>query len=383
VRRLLAAFCCWAILGAILPGALTPSSRLIGAGAPVALTPARPGWLGLNGNTSTYLGPVDTFSKAGVVFDRNLELQAGRLPGEGAQGTPEGELVQRLAEAHALGMSPVAVVDYRGYGRPGYEFREDPEFPSRRSPAEVAQGRSSISAYVAGFVRSATAIRRLAAARFAGTEVRFEVINEPWGYTSPQYDPGAYAEVLAALLPAATAAGIPARDIYAAATGEACSPGGCRANEWVAGMYRAEPALRQEIEGWYLHPYGPPTGVGELANGGIQAVPLIRSQIASGRDNLIVSELGFCARDVNNPAGVPEGVDCHGAPAVSATQAAGELTITLEEARVYHREGWLRALIVYSRNDGGWAMQLPGGTLTPSGRALLRFAAAAGSGGGA
>lgn len=380
MRRLLVAFCCWAILGALIPVALTPSSRLIGAGAPVAVTPPRPGWLGLNGNTSTYLGPVDRFSRAGVVFDRNLELQAGRLPGEGAEGTSEGELVQRLAEAHALGMSPVAVVEYRGYGRPGYEFREDPEFPSRRSPAEAAQGRGSIADYVAGFLRSATAIRQLAGARYPGTEVRFEVMNEPWGYTSPRYEPGAYAEVLAALLPAATAAGIPARDIYVAATGEACFPGGCRANGWVAGIYRAEPSLRQEIQGWYLHPYGPPTGVGEFANGGIQAVPLIRSGIASGRDNLIVSELGFCARDVNNPAGAPAGVDCHGAPATSATQAAADLTSALEEALVYRREGWLRALIVYSRNDGGWAMQSPGGTLTPSGRALLRFAAGAASG---
>ena len=39
-----------------------------------------------------------------------------------------------------------------------------------------------------------------------------------------------------------------------------------------------------------------------------------------------------------------------------------------------HRAGWLRALLVYSRNDGGWAMQLRGGALTAQGRALESFA---------
>ncbi len=314
------------------------------------------------------------------MFDRNLELQAGRLPGEGAPGTPEGELEHRLAEDHRLGMSPVAVIDYRGYGRTGYEFREDPDFPSPRDAAETATGQASIEEYVRGFVASAAAIRRLAGQRYPGTEVRFEVMNEPWAYTTPQYNAARYGEVVAALLPAATAAGIPAQDIFVAATGEGCTAQGCQANAWVADMYRAEPALRSEIEAWYLHPYGPARGSTDYGNGGIQAVPVIRGGMASGRENLIISELGFCARDVNNPSGLSEGVNCHGAPALSGAEAAASLRSILEQARVYHPEGWLRALIIYSRNDGGWAMQLPGGALTPSGRALLRFAAEAGAG---
>ncbi len=51
----------------------------------------------------------------------------------------------------------------------------------------------------------------------------------------------------------------------------------------------------------------------------------------------------------------------------------------LGNALTYRRAGWLRALIVYSRNAGGWAMQqLPGPTLTAQGRALLSFADAHG-----
>ncbi len=380
MRRLLVAFCCLAIIGAVVAARIDSSSHVAGLSAPLLVAPPKPGWLGLNGNSSNYLGTVDTFSKVGVVFDRNLELQAGQLPGEGPPGSPGRELVERLAVDQRLGMSPVAVIEYQGYGRPGFEFHEDPEFPSRRAAAETAQGPGSIDGYVQGFIRSALAVRRLAAARYPGTEVRFEVMNEPWGYTTPQFDGGRYGEVLAALLPAATAAGIPSKDIYVAATGEGCSAGRCRAGGWVADMYRAEPALRTQIAGWYLHPYGPAEGVTVDENGGIQAVPLIRAGMASGRDNLIVSELGFCARDVNNPSGLPEGVSCHGAPAVAATQAAASLRSSLEQASAYHREGWLRALIVYSRNDGGWAMQLPGGALTPSGQALLDFASSSASG---
>lgn len=381
MKRLLVILAALAITASILALSLSssPSRRPAHSaltrrapGGPATIAP-RPGWLGLNGNTVDYLGPIDTFSRAGVVFDRDIDLQAGSLPA-GATGTPGGEARRVLAEDHALGMSPVAVIEYGGYGRPGTEFQPDPQFPHNRSPAEAARGSGTIAAYVAGFLRTAGAILQLTATRYPGTEVRFEVMNEPWGNTSPQYGAAEYAEVVAALLPAAVEAGIPARDIYVAATGESCSAAGCRANDWVAQMYRTEPSLRQEVQGWYLHPYGPAGGLTPYANGGIEAVPLIRASMASGRDNLIVSEIGFCASDVNNPAGAEAGVACHGAQALSSAQAATSLVKVLERARAYHRQGWLGALIVYSRNDGGWAMQLPGGALTPSGRALLSFA---------
>jgi len=70
--------------------------------------------------------------------------------------------------------------------------------------------------------------------------VLFEPINEPWGYTTPQYGGAQYADVIAALLPAARAAGIPLDDIYVAATGKGCTATGeCMSNGWLTSMYAA------------------------------------------------------------------------------------------------------------------------------------------------
>ena len=373
MRHLLIVCACVVVLGGVVALLVEPG-KVADRHAGVS------GWLGLNGNSSRYLGPLDAFSRHGVVYDRNLELEAGSVPGEPRQGSAAGELGLRLREDHELGMTPVVVVEYHGYDRAGYEFRADPEFPRQRSPAEAAAGRGTISAYVAGFVRSAGAILGLVRERYPGMRVIFEAMNEPWGYTTPQYEGAQYAHVIAALLPAAITAGIPTEDIYVGAIGEGCSPtGGCKANGWVPAMYEAEPALRREVQGWYFHPYGPPSGLLEYDNGGIQSLPIVRAGIASGSENVIVSEAGFCAEDVNNPSGVAGGVDCHGTAATTAATAASLLSAMLAQAQAYHREGWLKALIVYSRNDGGWAMQLPGGALTPSGRALESFAEAYGS----
>jgi len=367
VRQLLVVCGCVLALGAVVV-ALWPG----GGGGPERGAGA--GWLGLNENTVRYLGPVDAFSKHGVVYDRSLEMQAGSVPSEPAAGTEAGELALRLREDHRFGMTPVATIEYRGYDRAGYEFRADPEFPHVRSATEEGQGRNTIEGYVKGFVRSASAILKLARERYPGMRVLFEPMNEPWGYTTPQYNGAQYAAVMAQLLPAAKAAGIVAGDIYVGATGEGCTDDGCIGDSWISAMYAAQPALRKEVEGWYFHPYGPPAGLLEFDNGGIESVPIVRDGILSGSDNVIVSEVGFCASDVNNPEGLDGGVDCHGAMAVDGATAARMLTEMLRQAEVYHREGWLRALIVYSRNDGGWAMQLKGGALTPSGAALQAFA---------
>ena len=58
--------------------------------------------------------------------------------------------------------------------------------------------------------------------------------------------------------------------------------------------------------------------------------------------------------------------------AESSSQAAANLTQMLDNALPYHRAGWLRALLVYSRNAGGWAMQLPGGDIHQAGRSARR-----------
>jgi hypothetical protein len=373
VRHLLIVCACVVVAGVVVALVAAPG-KLIERHAGV------PGWLGLNGNSSRYLGPLDAFSRHGVVYDRNLELTAGDLPGEPRPGTAAGELGLRLKSDHELGMTPVVVIEYRGYGRAGYEFRPDPEFPGAPGSSAAEASGTSVSAYVTGFVRSADAILKLVGERYPGMHVLFEAMNEPWGYTTPQYEGAQYAHVIAQLLPAASAAGIPAQDIYVGATGKGCEVGGgCVANGWVQAMYKAEPALRDQVEGWYLHPYGPPSGLLEYDNGGIQSLPLVRGAIASGRDNVIVSEVGFCADDVNNPRSIPGGVDCHGTAATNGASAASLLGAMLAQAEIYHHEGWLKALIVYSRNDGGWAMQVNGGALTPSGRALLAFADSSGS----
>jgi hypothetical protein len=133
-------------------------------------------------------------------------------------------------------------------------------------------------------------------------------------------------------------------------------------------MYRARPALTREVEGWYLHPYGPPTGSHEEDSGGIESVPRVQAEMTSGQNNIIVSELGFCALDVN------AGQGCGHERVAHSIEAAALLTQTLESAAEYHAAGWLRALLIYSRNDGGWAMQIPQGILTAQGEALESFA---------
>ena len=76
--------------------------------------------------------------------------------------------------------------------------------------------------------------------------------------------------------------------------------------------------------------------------------------MTSGQNNIIVSEIGFCALDVSRAP------DCLGhAEAPDGTRAAALLTETLDVALPYRDAGWLRALIVYARADGGWSMQTP------------------------
>ncbi len=90
--------------------------------------------------------------------------------------------------------------------------------------------------------------------------------------------------------------------------------------------------------------------------------------MTSGQNNIIVSEIGYCAEDVN------EGIAC-GGDGTSGTVAASDLTEMLDHAKRYHEAGWLKALIIFSRNDGGWAMEsYPAKTLTKSGEALDVFA---------
>lgn len=340
--RLLAA---GAIVALLLAGCGSGKPRARSGAAPSApATTAYEPWLGLDGNSVPGLGPTSTFVSHAIVYDRSgpIEWVAGERVRTHGRLTRAG---RALAFSLAAGMRPVITIEYAQYdGR----YESDPSFPNTQP---------GLTEYVRGFVTTAREIR----ANFPGAPIWFEPMNEPWGYTTPQYNGAQYAAVIAALLPAAAAAGIPSDDIFVAATGR----------DWVPQMYEAQPQLETEIAGWYLHPYGPPSGSRNEGTEGIQSLPAIRAQMRSGQSNLIVSEVGYCALDVN------EGSGCQAPYATrSASAAAHMLTAMLNNALAYHEEGWLRALLVYSRNAGGWAMQLPGGRLTAAGRALIAFAEA-------
>jgi hypothetical protein len=327
-----------------------------------------PSWLGLNGNSGGVSSErLREFAVHGIVYDRGgdpwLDWRAGELPLEDGK-TSEGG--RALATSTAAGMTPDIVIEYRAYQG---DFQSDPDFPQERTKSEEAEGRETIKGYVAGFVKSAKAIHEKYPSAI------FEPMNEPWGYTTPQFNAAQYASVIVSLLAEAKAAGLPLSSIYVAATGRDCvdEAGGrgavnCTSNGWVPAMYAAQPLLAKEIQGWYLHPYGQPNGVGEGDGAGIQSVPLVQEAMTSGQNNIIVSEVGYCARNVN------EGTNCPGGHRESAGKAARHLREMLENALPYHEAGWLRALLVYARSDGGWAMQLPDGALTAEGQALERFA---------
>ena len=239
----------------------------------------------------------------------------------------------------------MVTIEYSGYdGR----YSPDSNFPTE------AGGSRSLAEYVSGFIASASAI----ITAHPGSRILLEPINEPWGYTTPQFAGAQYAAVIAKLLPAAREAHIPPERIYVGATGK----------HWIAQMYAARPSLRSEVDGWYLHPYGPPSGSVAEDSMGIESVPRVQAEMDSGQNNLIVSELGFCALDVN------DGRSCGFIQFPHGSEAAAMLTEALRRAAEYHAAGWLRALIVYSRNDGGWAMQLPKAGLTAQGEALEVFA---------
>jgi hypothetical protein len=187
-------------------------------------------WLGLNGNSVSnkgseeWLGPVNEFSQHSVVYDRSFELTAGQIPSEvETKSKGESYFEERLKYDHEYGMRPVSVIEYKGYDREGFRFASDPEFPQTRTKKEEEEGKNTINGYVEKFVASASAILKAVSEKYPGMPVLFEPMNEPWGYTTPQYSGSEYAAVVAKLLPAAKEAGIPLTDIYVAAIGKDCT----------------------------------------------------------------------------------------------------------------------------------------------------------------
>ena len=289
-------------------------------------------WLGLNGNSGyAYLGGLADFTKDKIVYDRSSGIEF--IAGEAASA--------QISTSAGAGMIPVVPIEY--VGNKGNWGTPDPNFPHTTT---------QINSYVSGFITTARSVLARDPAAL------LEPMNEPAGYTEPLFNAAEYANVIAALLPEAAKAGIPLSNIYVAAIGENCPPAkGCEKNRWVTAMYAAQPSLKTEVVGWNFHPYGPPHGTDEWNNYGIENLPPVRSTMTSGQNNIIISEVGY------------EG---------NTTESAKQLTEMLNIALSYHEEGWLKALIVYSRGVGGWAMQEPSGSLTGMGEALVAFAEAHG-----
>lgn len=321
------------------------------------------GWLGLNYNSSAGIGRLDAFASLGIVYDRagRLVVNAGMLPRPGSQ------FGEGLARSVAAGMIPIVVVDPKTgpLGCAG-----DPNASTLCLP--VSQ--HDVDAFVSGFVATARAARAL----YPQRRILFEPMNEPWNWPFP---PGSqsgrrgaaeYAAVLARLLPAARAAGIPLGDIYVA--GDGAEQDGTR---WIPDIYAAQPCLAPgprtcgPIAGWNVHAYGLPGHRDQ----GIDSVPAMHADMRSGADNVIISEVGFCSTDVDHATGCDQN-----APTLDAddAQVTTWLRETLQSAARMHRQGWLRALVLWNRGPDAWGMQTITGQLTAQGRELATFAASAG-----
>ncbi len=327
----------------------------------IAVTP----WLGLDYNSLPGLSGRLEFVAHGIVYDREGNIE----PPAGALATGGSKLALGLRVSYGAGMVPDIEVD------PPRVLEAGCPVPQGCLPTDAA----GIGTFVRGFVRTAQSVLRA----FPGKPALFEPIDEPWGLGTPSWHPGrrtaaVYAALLARLMAAVARArdpAIPLVDVYVPATGRL--PDG---SHWVADLYHAQPCLRPgpktcgPIEGWNVHPYGRP-GRRDV---GIDWVPGLRADMASGADNVVVSEVGFCALDVQRDS------DCSINTSQidgSSRQTAAWLTQTLREALPMHRAGWLKALLVWARAEGGWSMQLPDGALTAQGRALIAFSDSTGRAG--
>jgi hypothetical protein len=335
--------------------------------APPAVTPPLPttpvrwssAWLGLNYNSGSEAGALRDFAERGIIYDREgkLEVRAGRTP------RTEPRFRSGLTTSFAARMVPDIQID-PATGPMGCQSNPVP------TPFCLPTDEADIGSYVHGFVRTVSSVLH----DYPRHRILFEPTDEPWLWASP---PGTssgvraarqYAAILAELLPAARAAKVPLSQIYVPATGVLDD-----GSLWIRGLYKARPCLAPgpascgPIAAWNLHPYGLPYSSTE----GIDSVRTIRTQMRSGENNLVVSEIGFCANDVNDGRGCDQN---RSDIVTTSDQTAAWLRATLTEAARMHRAGWLKALIIWERSGTGFAMQNDNGTLTATGRVLDLFA---------
>jgi hypothetical protein len=290
-------------------------------------------WLGLNGNHIPGFGALDFWSQLGVVYDR-IEIDIGSTTDADGEA-----LLTTVASSVSNGMIPVIVIEPTGYSGAG----------SMALPTGAG-----IPTFAAGFVSIALSVM----AAYPAVPILFEITNEPWFYTGATG--GQYADLVVATLQACQSANITLDRVYTMVNN----------TTWLTAMYTEQPTLGTMVEGWSMHPYGPPppgfTGDGE----GIAYVGNFRQNLKSGANNILISEVGFWTPDVNGGAsGGPGALSS----AFNSTQAALWMTELLQTALTYRQAGWLKALLIYHRNDGGWAMQLSDGSLTAQGSVLASF----------
>ena len=186
----------------------------------------------------------EEFVEHRIVYDRGgtIELQAGETLAQA--GAP-------LEKSIKAGMIPVVLIEFDGYS--GCTFGK----------ACLPTDPKALSAYARGFISTAEEVLDKWPA--AGDHLRGDQRALGIRHRRP-----------VRRVPRAPAAGgwarshVPPADVYVGATGEG----------WIQGLYQAQPQLRGEIEGWYLHPYAKERKPGE----GMAEVPGIprRNGIAGG-----------------------------------------------------------------------------------------------------
>jgi hypothetical protein len=298
-------------------------------------------WLGLNGNhvnTSVFAGNQTQFSQLGISFTRCQQVQ-GQANDD--NGVP---LLTDIATISGIGQVPVVVISAPNYNTGTYPTG------------------GAIATYAA-FVVSTIQSIELA---FPKLGTLYEIDNEPWNFYAPAGTAAQYADVVVQVINAVLAAKLDVTRVFAVVKDLA----------WITSMYAQQATLKTIVQGWSFHPYGPPPPqYGTNTIQGISAVANARTTLFSGANNILISEVGFQDRQISNTAG-------GGVSDANNGQVVEWMQLLLEQALEYRLAGWLRAMLIFHRTSGNFAMVQvnTSGTLTPAGVALTQFGARSKSG---
>jgi hypothetical protein len=304
-----------------------------GSSASVSSGLAAP-WLGLNGNhanSSVFGGSQTFFSTLGISFTR-CQIQQGQVNDD--NGVP---LLTDMATCSSIGQTPVVVVSPSTYGGGA--------FPTG----------GAIATFATYFVSQVQAVE----SAYPKLGALYEIDNEPWNFYSPGATAAQYADLVVQVINACITAKLDVTRVFPMIKDMA----------WIGGMYSQQATLKTIVQGWSFHPYGPPPPqYGTNTIQGISAIPNARGTLFSGANNIIISEVGFQDRQISNTAG-------GGVSDANNGQVAEWMQLLLEQALEYRLAGWLRAMLIFHRTSGNFAMVVvnSSGVLTPAGTALVQF----------